>query len=242
MTPDVTPEVLQELAPTGFVRVGINYGNPALVQRNATTGEPKGIAIDIARELGQMLDVNVELISFDSAGKLFAGLKSGAWDVACLAIDPERAIDVLFTEPYLVIEGTYMVRADSAMRNLRDVDREGVRIAIGKGGAYDLFLSRELKHAKLVHAPTGNAAFEMFVRDGLEAAAGVRQALVQFAAQHADLRVMDGRFMRIEQAVGTPRPREAGAKFLSAFVSAMKKDGRMKVALEHNGLGGSAAP
>jgi polar amino acid transport system substrate-binding protein len=229
------PDVLRDLAPTGVLRAGINFGNPVLAQRDPATGQPRGVSVDLARELGRQLDVGVELVTFDAAGKLFDALKSGAWDIAFMAIDPVRSAEILFTAPYLVIEGTYMVRSASTFATVEDVDRESVRIAIGSGGAYDLFLSRTLKFAQLVRRATGQAAFELFVNDGLEAAAGVRQALVRFAQAHPGLRVMDGRFMVIEQAMATPKLRLGGARYLWSFLEDLKRNGFIAEALKRSG-------
>jgi polar amino acid transport system substrate-binding protein len=142
---------------------------------------------------------------------VFDALKAGAWDVAFLAIDPARSAEIAFTAPYVVIEGTYLVPADSPLRTIGDVDREGVRVAVGNKSAYDLYLTRTLKHAEIVRVPTSPAAVEVFIRDRLEAAAGVKQPLVEFAKANANVRVMDGHFMVIEQAMGTRKDREAGA-------------------------------
>jgi polar amino acid transport system substrate-binding protein len=219
------PDILRDLAPTGVLRAGINFGNPVSAQRDPATGQPRGASVDLACELGRQLDVGVELISFDAAGKLFDALKSGAWDIAFMPIDPVRSAEILFTSPYLVIEGTYMVQRRSTFTTVEDVDRKNVRIAIGSGGAYDLFLSRTLKFAQLVRRPTGQAAFELFVR----------QALVQFAQAHPGLRVIDGRFMVIEQAMATPKLRLGGARYLSSFLEDLKRNGFIAEALKRSG-------
>ena len=214
----VRPEVVKDLAPTGKLRAAINFGNPVLAQKDPATGEPRGVSVDLARELGRRLALPVELITYDAAGKVFDALKTGAWDIAFLAIDPARATEISFTAPYVVIEGTYLVPADSPLRTIGDVDREGVRVAVGNKSAYDLYLTRTLKRAQLVRAPTSPAAIEVFLRDRLEAAAGVKQPLVQFAKGNPQVRVMDGRFMVIEQAMGSPKGREGGARYLREFV------------------------
>jgi polar amino acid transport system substrate-binding protein len=232
---DVTADVLRELAPTGVLRAAINFGNSVLAQRDEATGEPRGVSIDLARELGQRLNLRLELVTFDAAGKVFEALKSGAWDVAFLAVDPARSTEIIFTAPYVLIEGTYMVRSDSPLKNIEDVDRENVRVAVGAGSAYELFLTRTLKSAQIERRPTGAAAFELFMNEGLDAAAGVRQVLVQFAKLHSGLRVMDGSFMAIKQAMGTPRPREAGAGFLSSFIEEQKRSGFVAAALQRSG-------
>jgi polar amino acid transport system substrate-binding protein len=235
MSPSIPPTVLHDLAPTGKVRAAINVGNAVLAQRDATTGQPKGVSIDLARELGRRLGVGVELVPFDAAGKVFAALATGAWDVAFLAIDPQRAAEIAFTAPYVIIEGAYMVRGDSPLRANADVDRPGVRVAVGRGSAYELYLTRTLKHAELVRMPTGSEAMAAFDRDRLDAVAGIRSPLVAHAAQHPGLRVLDGRFMAIEQALGTPKDRAAGANYLRLLVEALKASGFVADALARHG-------
>src|SRR5688500_6517035 len=104
----IPPSLRSELAPTGKLRVGINYGNPVLATRDPANGELRGVAVDLARELGTRSGLPVELVAFDSAGKMFDAVKAGAWDVAFLAIDPGRADEIVFTAPYVEIEGTYL--------------------------------------------------------------------------------------------------------------------------------------
>lgn len=235
MTSRLPPGVQSDLAPTGKLRVAINFGNSVLAQKDPATGEPRGVSVDLARELGRRLDLPVELITFDAAGKVFQAVKTDAWDIAFLAIDPARATEIAFTAPYVVIEGTYLVPTDSPLRTIEDVDRQGVRVAVGGGSAYDLYLARTLKRAQLIRAPTSPAAIELFLRDKLEAAAGVKQPLVQFAKDNPNVRVMDGRFMAIEQAMGTPKGRESGARYLRQFVEEMKASGFIANALDKSG-------
>ena len=235
MEPAVSSEVLKALAPTGRVRAAINFGNPVLAQQDPATGEARGVSVDIARELGDRLGVGVDLVTFDAAGRVFAALADGAWDVAFLAIDPKRATEIDFTAPYVIIEGTYMVPAGSPLQCVDDVDRPGVRIAAGSGSAYELHLARTLRHGELVRAPTGPEAIEMFLRDGLEAAAGVKSPLLAFARGRTDVRVMDGRFMAIEQAMGTPKGRAAGAAYLRGTIEALKASGFVAAGLARSG-------
>ena len=235
--PVVPPGARSELAPTGKLRAAINFGNPVLAQKDPATGEPRGVSVDLARELGRRLGVPVELVTFDAAGKVFDALKTGSWDIAFMAIDPARAAEIVFTAPYVVIEGTYLVPADSALRTIEDVDRDGVRVAVGNKSAYDLYLTRTLKRAQLVRVPTSPEAIDVFLKDKLEAAAGVKQPLLQFAKTHPNVRVMDGRFMAIEQAVGMPKGRDAGARYLREFVEEMKASGFVARGLEKSGQG-----
>lgn len=233
--PTVPPGARSELAPTGKLRAAINFGNPVLAQKDPAGGEPRGVSVDLARELGRRLSVPVELVTYDAAGKVFEALKTGAWDIAFLAIDPARAAEITFTAPYVVIKATYLVPADSPLRTIQDVDREGVRIAVGNKSAYDLFLTRTLKRAQLIRVPTSPEAIEVFLKDKLEAAAGVKQPLLQFAKTHPNVRVMDGRFMAIEQAMGTPKGRETGARYLREFIEEMKASGFVARGLEKSG-------
>jgi polar amino acid transport system substrate-binding protein len=238
-------DVVKDLAPTGKLRVAINLGNSVLA--GGTPQEPRGITVDLARELAKRLGVPLELATFDAAGKVFETLKGGNLDIIFLAIEPVRAAEIAFTAPYVIIEGNYMVPEASPLKTVADVDNANVRIAVAKGSAYDLFLTRTLKNAKLVRDSNGNEAMDMFVRDKLEAAAGVKQPIVAYAKSHPGLRVIPERFMAIEQAMGTPRARlqgrEAAPRYLAAFVEEMKASGFVADALKrHNQPDAAVAP
>lgn len=231
MAQAIAPEIVREIAPQGKLRAAINFGNPVLAQKDATTGEPRGVSADLSRELARRLGVPVEFVLFESAGKVADAATAGVWDISFLAIDPVRANEIAFTAPYVVIEGTYMVPATSSLRSLEEVDRDGVRIAVGKGSAYDLYLTRTIKKAQLVRAPTSPTVIDVFRDQKLEAAAGVRQQLIAFASNQPDLRVMDGHFMVIEQAIGMPKGRGKALEFLKSFVEESKTSGFVADAL-----------
>ncbi|APV52471.1 hypothetical protein BWI17_15200 [Betaproteobacteria bacterium GR16-43] len=235
-TPATPPaDVVRDLAPTGKLRAAINFGNAVLAQKDAATGEAKGISVDLARELGRRLGVPVEIVSYDAAGKVAAAAKTGAWDVAFLAIDPERAQDINYTAPYVIIEGGYLVRKDSPLQAIGDFDRKGVRIAVGNKSGYDLYLTRELKNAELVRAPTTPAALQQFLDTNLEAAAGIKAPLVRYAEAHPEVRVIPGRFMVIEQAVALPKGKEAGLRYARAYVEEQKASGFVARGLQSSG-------
>ena len=198
--------------------------------------DPRGVTVDLSRELARRTGLPLEFVTYEAAGKVFEALKTGAWDVAFFAIEPVRAADVDFTAPYVLIEGTYMVLKDSPLKVVADVDRPGVRIAVGVGSAYDLYLTRTLKNATLVRAKTGGgrAMIDLFLADKLEAAAGVKQPLVEYAATDPKVRVMDGRFQVIQQAMGTPKGRTAAARYLRGFVEEMKASGFVADALKRS--------
>lgn len=232
----------RQLAPAGTLRAAINYGNPVLVQRDARSGALSGITVDLARELARELDVALELVPFDAAGRAVEALGCERCDVAFLARDPKRAETVAFTAPYLVIRGSYLVREASPLTEVDAVDRQGVRIAVGRGAAYDLFLTRALQHAALVRASTSAAAIDLFVEQELDAAAGVRQPLEAYAAAHPGFRVLPGHFTSIEQAMCTPRGRPHGAAYLAAFIERMRDGGFIAAAVARSGQSGVEIP
>jgi polar amino acid transport system substrate-binding protein len=180
--------------------------------------------------------VPVSYITYDTAGKMANAVRAGAWDVAFLAVDPARASDIAFSRPYVQIEGTYLVRRDSPLHGIDDVDRPGIRVAVADRSAYALFLTRHLKHATLVKAPTSNAAVELFLSGNLDAAGGVKNPLVAAARRDPSLRVIEGHFMVIGQAAGVPRARENAARYLAAFIEEMKKSGFVARALRESGV------
>jgi polar amino acid transport system substrate-binding protein len=228
-----------ELAPSGKLRAAINFGNPILATRDAATGVARGVSVDLARELGRRLGIPVELITFTAAGKVVEGIKTNAWDIAFFAIDPVRAADTDFSTAYVVIEGAYLVpQASSIMRN-EEVDRDGVRVVVGRGSAYDLFLTRELKKAMLVRAPTSPAVTDMMAAEKMEVAAGVKQQLQADAKRVPGVRLLDGRFMVINQAMAIPKGRPAGAAYVAAFIEEMKSAGFIAEALKRHGVEGA---
>jgi polar amino acid transport system substrate-binding protein len=228
-----------ELAPTGQLRAAINFGNPVLAGRRAGTGEACGISVDLAHELARRLGVAVELVPYDSAGKVVAGVASGAWDVCFLAIDPLRANDISFTAAYAVIEGAYLVAANATMQAVADVDRAGVRIGVIVGSAYDLFLTRELKQAGLVRAASSDAVMALWTAGQLDCVAGVKPQLQADAARVPGLRLLPGQFMAINQAMGTLRGRPVGARYLCDYIDEMKASGFVAQAFARNHVTGA---
>jgi polar amino acid transport system substrate-binding protein len=235
--PAIAAATVAEFAPSGVLRVGINLGNPVIAQRDPGGGDPKGVGPALGRELAKRLGVSVRYVTYDTAGKLADAVKEGAWDVAFLAVDPARAVDIDFTAAYVHIEGTYLVRDDSPCRQAADLDREGQRIAVGLKTAYDLYLTREIRRATIERAPSSPAAIDLFLASGLDAAAGVRQPLESFAAGHAGLRVLADSFMVIRQASGVPKGRALAHRVLAAFIEEAKRTGFVARALAESGVG-----
>ena len=240
----ISPHVVQAFTPTGTLRASINLGNPILANRDAQTGEPVGVSIDLARAFAALLGVDLELRVFDTAGKSVEAITREEADIGFFAIDPSRGEGIHFTAAYVLIEGSYLVRADSPLQSNDEVDRPGHRVTVGKGSAYDLFLTRAIKQAEIVRAASSQAVVETFLSEGLEVAAGIKQALQDEVARHPGLRLLPGRFMVIQQAMGLPKGRGAeAAEVLRAFVETMKANGFVDQALARHGiLGASVAP
>jgi polar amino acid transport system substrate-binding protein len=233
----ISSTVRAELLPRGTLRVGINFGNALLANRDAS-GNPGGIAVDLARELARRLNAPMEIIGYNSAGEMADGARSGAWDVAFLGTDPDRAGEIDFTPPYVEIDSTYLVPPNSPLRTIDDVDREGVRIAISEKSAYDLFLTRTLKRAQLVRIPGVVPSFDLFFAQKLEALAGLRPLLIEAADRQPGSRVLDGSYTTVRQAAGTPKGRAAAAAYLSEFIRDAKMSGLVAETIQKNGLRG----
>ena len=231
-----------ELTRTGKLRAAINFGNPILANRGPG-GEPVGVSVDLAREAARQLGVPIELVTFNSAGNVVEAVKAKAVDLAFVAIDPVRGADTDYTAPYVIIEGAYLVRNGSALQRNEDVDRAGTRIAVGRGSAYDLYLTREIRAASLVRVPTSPVVVDEFLKQNLEVAAGVKQQLEADAARVGGVRLLPGRFMVIEQAMGVPKGRLAAQAWLSAYIERQKASGFVAEALKrHNIQGAAVAP
>lgn len=228
-----------QLTPTGKLRAAINFGNPVLALRGPH-GQPQGVSVDLAREAAKRLGVAIELVAFDSAGLVVQAVGARQVDLAFVAIDPVRGADMEYTAPYVVIEGAYMVRNDSPLRSNDEVDRAGTRVVVGRGSAYDLFLTRELKSAMLVRAPTSQAVVDVFLAQSFDVAANVRQQLEADARRVGGVRLLPGRFMVIEQAMAVPKGRTIAQAWLSAFIEDMKSSGFVADALKRHRIEGAA--
>ena len=238
------PAILKAFAPERVLRASINLGNPILANRDPVTGEPFGVSVDLARDFAAYLGLPLELVVFDAAGKSVEAVSDERADFGFFAVDPKRGETIAFTAPYVLIEGFYLVRDDSKVRTNADVDSADHRVAVGQGSAYDLFLTRELKAAQIVRAPTSPAVVQTFIEQGLEVAAGVKQQLQADARRIGGLRLLDERFMVIRQAMGVLRSRgEQAAAVLADFVEQKKASGFVADALaRHRIEGASVAP
>jgi len=233
--------LIQSFAPTGRLRASINLGNPILAGRDASTGEAKGVSIDLSTEFAKRLGVALELVVFDTAAKSVDAVSTGQADIGFFAIDPKRGEHIVFTAPYVLIEGAYLVRESSPLTANEEVDRSGARVVVGQGSAYDLYLTRELKHATILRARSSPAVVPHFIEQSAEVAAGVKQQLEEDAQRLGGLRLLPGRFMVIQQAMGCQRSRGPdAAQALAAFVEEMKASGFVQRALTRHGIQGAS--
>lgn len=231
-------DVRNELAPSGKLRVGLNYGNFLLVLKDSADGSPNGIAPDLGRELGKRLGVPVEFVKFQQAGQLADGVRDGKCDVGFLGVEPQRATDIAFTRAYLEIPVTFLVPPGSKIGRIADVDRKGVRIAVSARSAYDLYLSRTLKNAELVRAEGIDGSHQLFLKQKLDVLAGLKPRLVSDAEKLPGARVLEGQVTGVQQACGTTRARVAGAKYLGEFIEDVKRSGLVAKAIDRHGVKG----
>lgn len=233
--------IREGLIPTGVLRASINTGNPILANRDPETEQPFGVSVDLAHALAERLKVALELVVFDSAGKSVQAVTDEQADIGFFAVDPVRGAGIVFSAPYVLIEGAYLVSDDSPLHHNREVDQAGTRVVVGKGSAYDLYLTRELKLADIVRAPTSPAVVDTYRQLGAEVAAGVRQQLQADALRLGGLRLLPGRFMVIQQAMGLPKGRgEKALAFLAEFVEEMKNSGFVARSLARHGIEGAS--
>lgn len=239
-----TADLMEWFAPTGRLRATINIGNPILASRNPQSGAVSGVSVDLAQGWADQLGVPLELIVVETAAASVDRVARDESDIGFFAIDPKRGEGVFFTDPYLLIEGSYLVRNDSPLTANEAVDQPGLRVVVGQGSAYDLYLSRELKAASIERAPSSPAVVEHFLATGADVAAGVKQQIADEAARIGGLRLLPGRFMQIRQAMGCPRSRgEAAAQALRDYIVRTKAAGTVAASLARHGVQGvSLAP
>jgi polar amino acid transport system substrate-binding protein len=228
----------RELAPTGKLRIGLNYSNFLLILGDDAKGEPIGIAPDLGRELAKRAGLAFEFVKFDAAGKLFDAVKAGQCDIGFLGNEPQRANEVDFSSPYLEIPVTFLVPAGSPIRTIADVDREGVRVAVSERSAYDLFLTRHFRKAQLVRAQGIPASYDLFMAQKLEALGGLKPKLVDEQQRTPGSRVLDGQITGVQQSIGAPKGRPAGSQYLREFTDDVKKSGLVAKIIGKHGVRG----
>lgn len=238
----IDSSTLSSFAPTATLRVGINLGNPILANEEPNTKRLYGVTIDIANEIGKRISLPVQLTPFKTAGATVDAVKTGEIDLVFVAIDPVRGADISYTPAYIQIEGAYMVKADSTINNNEEVDAIGNEIVVGKGSAYDLYLSREIKNATLLRAASSQAVVDDFMSGQGNIAAGVKQQLESDAKRYEGLRMLPGRFMVINQAIGIPKARnqyEGTTAYLSNVITELKQSGFIADAMKRHNIQGA---
>jgi polar amino acid transport system substrate-binding protein len=234
--------MISSFAPTGTLRVGINLGNPLLANTDQETRQIKGITVDIANEIAQSLSLPIILASYSTAGATVEAIKNGDVDLVFVAIDPVRAADISYTPAYIQIEGAYLVKENSPLTRNEDVDAPGNTILVGKGSAYDLYLTREIKQATLMRSVSSQAVVDDFMNEAGNVAAGVRQQLEADAQRYSGLKMLPGQFMVINQAIGIPKSRvgyENTNRYLSALIAKLKQSGFVAQAMHRYGIQGA---
>ena len=238
----IDPTTLKSFAPTGSLRVGINLGNPVLASEDAATKQLSGVSVDIANEIGKRINLPIQLIPFKSASATVDGIKNGELDMVFVAIDPVRGADINYTPAYIQIEGAYMVKASSPLKSNIEVDVAGTEIVVGKGSAYDLYLTREIKNATLLRAASSQAVIDDFMAGKGNVAAGVKQQLESDAKRYEGLRMLPGRFMVINQSIGIPKARSDFAKttaYLSEVIAQLKQSGFIVNSMQRHHIQGA---
>ena len=236
-------EIVSELAPTGVLRAGINMSNNLLVTGMSASGDPQGVAPDMAAEIARRLGVSVAYVKFDRPSKLADAAGTNSWDIGLIGAEPARAEKISFTPAYCEIEATYLVQPDSPFKSVSDVDRVGARIAVRGGSAYDLWLARNIKHATVLRSDTADGPFNQFVGERLEALAGLRPQLLQDVKKVPGAKILAGNFTAVQQAIGTDKTNAKGAEFLREFVAEAKLSGLVAQLIEkHHVVGLSVAP
>lgn len=234
----MSQEVIAELAPNGSLRAAINMANPLLVTGATEAGDPAGVAPDFARAIAERLGVAVVYVHFATPGEVADAADGGTWDIGLIGAEPARAEHIAFSPAYVEIESTYLVPADSPLGAIADVDKAGVTIAVADRSAYELYLTRTLKHAQLRRVKGLGGALEAFTAGGLDALAGLRPALAENLAALPGARILEGRFSTVQQAVGTPKQNTAAAAFLRDFTMEARVSGLVAQLLERHGVTG----
>ena len=241
MTSSSFSDLQRALAPTGTLLASINLCNPILANRDPQTGRPVGVSMDLALGVAERLGLPLECVVFEKAAESVEALNQGTADIGFFAIDPQRGAEIAFTPPYVLIEGAYLVRHDSPLQDNEEVDRSGHRVTVGKGSAYDLYLTRHLQHAEIVRAPSSPEVVPLFLQERHDVAAGVKQQLEADAKRETGLRLLPGHFMIIRQAMGVAKARgELAARWLSDYVQAQKASGFVADALKRHGIQGAS--
>lgn len=231
-------QITSELAPTGVLRAGINMSNFLLVTDKAPSGDPQGVAPDMAAEIARRLGVPVAYVKFDRPSHLADAAGTNVWDIGLIGAEPQRAEKITFTPAYCQIEATYLVPAGSSISSIAEVDRPGVRITVRRGAAYCLWLERNIKQAELMLSDSADGPFNQFAAEKLEAYASLKPQLLTDADKLPGSKILPGNFVTVQQAIGTAKANTAAGAFLRDFVAEAKSSGLVARLIEKHGVKG----
>ncbi len=231
-------EVAKEMAPHGVFRIGLNMANFLLVRANQQGQEPSGIAPSLAKEIAKRLGLKIQFFPYATPGEMADDASKDIWDMALLAVEPARATVIDFTDAYLEIESSYLVPPGSSIQSVEEVDRPGVKIAVMEKSAYDLYLSRSIQHATLVHAKSMDESFDIFVNQKLDALAGLKPRLIQEEQKLKGSRMLAGRFTAVQQAIGVPRGKPLSSSFIRDFVQEAISTGLVQKIIDGHHING----
>ena len=231
--------VIAQLAPTGVLRAGINMSNFLLVVDKTPSGDPIGPSPAMAQAIADACGVPLKLVGYANPSAVAEAAGKGEWDIGNIGAEPQRAAVMDFTAAYVEIEATYLVPPGSKIKSVAEVDRPGVRICVNKGSAYGLWLENNIKQADLTVVPGGNkAAFEVFVKEKMDAFAGLRPALVDTVKEMPGARLLDGQFSAVQQAVAVNKGNDAAYAWLKQFVEDAKASGFVAGLIKKYGVEG----
>jgi polar amino acid transport system substrate-binding protein len=206
--------------------------------KDPATGEMRGMASDLARLLAARIGVALQMVEYPRPGAVFDGAQIDAWDATFLVIEPERTAEADASPPYMQSDFTYLVPAGSAIRDVASADQPGISIAVPRGDAVDLSLSRILKQAKLVRADSQAAGIDMLRAGTVNAYAAPRPALLALTAQVSGSHVLDDAFATTVWAAFVPKGHDGRLAFVTSFVEEAKASGLVAQLIKREGLRG----
>ena len=212
-------DLVKQLAPTGVLRAGLNLSNFLLITGTTDNGEPDGVSPDLARAIAADLGVAAVMVPFKGPGDVADAVSDNLWDIGNIAAEPERAKTITFSQAYCEIQATYLLPAGSHIQSIEEVDTPGTRIAVKERAAYDLWLTDNLKHAKLVRAPSIDESFEYFRDQRLDVLAGLRPALLKQQQNMPGSTIMEQSFTAVQQSVGCKPGNPEAAAYLNRFIT-----------------------
>lgn len=239
MSDKPSQEVIQALAPTGKLRVGLYVGGPTSIMPGSTTMDSRGVGFDLGKAIAQRLDVPFEPVIYKTPGGVIGGLKQSEWDISFLGLSPERDSILSFTAPFLMVEHGYLVPNGSPISAIEQVDRPGVRIGTPQGGSVNATLARILKNARVIPGPSLAAAADMLSSGKVDAFAANKANLFEVSDKLPGSKVLSGRIGADEIAIAVPKGREAGMPYLQKFIQDANFEGLIKAAVQRAGLRGA---